>query len=272
MKKLFFNSSLPRAGSTLIQNIMAQNPDFYSTPTSGTLELIYGARGNFSTDPTFKAQDEDLMTRGFQNFCKQGLYGFYDAVTEKPYVLEKSRGWGIHHDLLKFTLGEQPKIICMVRNMKQIISSMEKKFRANPHKDTGVVNHSSMQGTSTAKRVDIYLSSQPLGLAVERLQEIFRQGLNEHILFVRYEDLCQMPIPTLKRIYNYLEVPFFEGHVFESMEQKTFEDDSVHGIFGDHKIKPNLKLADNDPNIILGNDICQWIDNNFQWYNKLFNY
>lgn len=89
MKQLFFNSSLPRAGSTLLQNIIAQNPDFYSTPTSGTLELIYGARANYSNDPTFKAQDTDLMRKGFQSFCNQGLRGYYDAITDKPNVLEK---------------------------------------------------------------------------------------------------------------------------------------------------------------------------------------
>ena len=40
MEKLFFQSSLPRAGSTMLQNILAQNPDVYATPTSGVLELI----------------------------------------------------------------------------------------------------------------------------------------------------------------------------------------------------------------------------------------
>ena len=49
MKKIFFQSSLPRAGSTLLQNILGQNPDFYVTPTSGVLELVYAARNNYST-------------------------------------------------------------------------------------------------------------------------------------------------------------------------------------------------------------------------------
>ena len=61
MEKLFFQSSLPRAGSTLLQNIMGQNPDFYVTPTSGVLELVYAARSNYSDSPEFKAQDADTM-------------------------------------------------------------------------------------------------------------------------------------------------------------------------------------------------------------------
>jgi hypothetical protein len=39
-KTIFFNSSLPRAGSTLFQNLIGQNPEFYVTPTSGLIELI----------------------------------------------------------------------------------------------------------------------------------------------------------------------------------------------------------------------------------------
>ena len=271
MKKLLFNSSLPRAGSTLIQNIIAQNPDFYCTPTSGTLELIYGARANFTSDPTFKAQDQALMSKGFQNFCNAGLRGFYDGVTDKPIVLEKSRGWGIHYDLLNFVLGEKPKIICMVRDMKQIISSMERKFRQSPEYDNGLVNHSILQNTTTNKRVDSYLQSAPLGLAIERLQEIFRQGLNQHMLFVRYEDLCSNPVGVMESIYKYFELPYYT-HNFKMIEQLTQEDDSVYGVFGDHVIKPSLKLADNNPRILLGDDICNWIDNNFQWYNNLFGY
>ena len=34
MEKIFYQSSLPRAGSTLLQNILSQNPDIYATPTA----------------------------------------------------------------------------------------------------------------------------------------------------------------------------------------------------------------------------------------------
>jgi hypothetical protein len=40
IKKVFYNSSMPRAGSTLIQNILGQNPDLYTTPTSGLFEML----------------------------------------------------------------------------------------------------------------------------------------------------------------------------------------------------------------------------------------
>jgi sulfotransferase len=84
MKQIFFQSSLPRSGSTLLQNILGQNPDFYVTPTSGLLELVYAARNNYSTSPEFKAQDAELMRKGFLSFCRGGMDGFFDAITDKP--------------------------------------------------------------------------------------------------------------------------------------------------------------------------------------------
>ena len=56
--RVMFNSSLPRAGSTLLQNIFAQNPEFYVTPTSGVLELLYSSRAIYSESLEFKAQDK----------------------------------------------------------------------------------------------------------------------------------------------------------------------------------------------------------------------
>ena len=70
VQKIFFQSSLPRAGSTLLQNVMGQNPEFYVTPTSGVLELVYASRANYTNSPEFKAQDQNLMREGFLNFCK----------------------------------------------------------------------------------------------------------------------------------------------------------------------------------------------------------
>ena len=126
--EVFFQSSLPRAGSTLLQNIVGQNPDFYVTPTSGVLELLYAARKNYSDSPEFKAQDQKIMRQGWLSFCKNGLNGFYEGITDKPYVVDKSRGWGIHYNFIN-SFHPNPKIICMVRDLRDIFTSMEKNFR-----------------------------------------------------------------------------------------------------------------------------------------------
>jgi len=271
MKKIFYNSSLPRSGSTIIQNILGQNHDVYVTPTSGVLELVYGARANYSSSPEFKAQDAAVMKKAFLSFCKQGIEGYYNSITERPIIIDKSRGWGVHYNMLKEITNESPKIICMVRDLREIVSSMEKNFRKSQHQHNGIVNHAEMSGTTTPKRVDIWMNSQPVGLAVERLNQVIREKIDANILFVRFEDLCNNPNFELKRIYEYLGLDYFQ-HDFNNIEQITIEDDEVYGAFGDHKIRSKLEPVKVSHNTILGSDVSDWIYKNYKWYFDYFKY
>jgi sulfotransferase len=137
------------------------------------------------------------MKNGFTHFCHYGVQGFFAGVTDKPYVLDKSRGWGVHYGFLN-SFYPNPKIICMVRDPRDIFASMEKNFRKNQHIDSGIVNHAEMSGTTTEKRIDIWASGQPIGLAFERLQQIFKEGINKKIHFIKYEDLMKDPNQEMK--------------------------------------------------------------------------
>jgi sulfotransferase len=269
-KQIFYQSSLPRAFSTLLQNILGQNPNFYVTPTSGVLELLFAARANYSNSSEFKAQDPVLMREGWLNFCKQGMQGFYQGITDKPIVVDKSRGWGIHYDFLN-TFVDKPKIIVMVRDLRSIYASMEKNYRKHPEKDLGVVNWSTMTGTTVEKRVQQWASGPPVGMAIERLKSIIDNGTVNNMLLVRGEDLLTNPDQQLNRIYNYLEVEPFK-HDFNNVEQLTQEDDAVYGIYGDHNIRKKLEYFDPKFEEVLGKDVCNSIVQNYKWFYDYFNY
>lgn len=271
MEKIFYQSSLPRAGSTLLQNILAQNPDIYATPTSGVLELVFAARGNYTDSPEFKAQDSEVMKAAFQSFCKEGMDAYYNSITDKKYIVDKSRGWGIHYDFLQFVRGEEPKIICMVRDLRDIFASMEKNYRKNPDKADPILNWAQMQGTTVPKRIDIWAQNPPVGMAIERLREIFRMGTDSKILFVRFEDLCLYPEAQMKRIYQYLDIPYHQ-HDFDNIEQVTKEDDEVYGAFGDHVIRTKLEPVRSNAKNLLGKEVTDWIYNNYKWFYDQFRY
>jgi sulfotransferase len=148
---------------------------------------------------------------------------------------------------------------------------MEKNFRKSQHMDSGVVNHAQMQGTTTEKRIDIWSQSQPVGLAVERLYQIFKEGINNKMLFVKFEDFTSNPKKEMERIYKYLELPYFE-HDFDNVTQITQEDDSVYGIYGDHTIKKEIKPLKDDYKEVLGPGICNGIKEKYKWYYEFFNY
>jgi len=272
MKNLFFNSSMPRSGSTLLQNILNQNPDIYATSTDGSLELLYGARVNYTNSLEFKAQDKDKSVLAWRGFCKGGLQGYCDGLTDKPNVCIKSRGIGIHYNWYKSFMGEPPKIICMVRNLKSVYASMEKIYRENFETHQDIQNHSKMTGTTTAKRVDIWTNSQPIGLALERLQQMILEGIDKNCLFIRMEDLTNNPIAEIEKIYNYLNISSF-NHDFNNVKQTTIEDDVVYGISPTlHKIRTVVKPITPYYYDILGENICGWIDNQFSWYQEKFGY
>lgn len=268
--KIFFQSSLPRAGSTLLQNVMGQNPQFYVTPTSGVLELLYASRHNFTTSPEFKAQDTQTMEKGYFSFLKSGIEGFFNGITDKPYVLDKSRGWGIHYNFLN-SFYPNPKIICMIRDLRGVFASMEKNYRKNQHLDPKITNHGQMVGTTTEKRIDIWGNSQPVGLAIERIYQMIKEGIDKNIHFVKFEDFCEDPKTEMIKIYQYLELPYYE-HDFLNVEQITTEDDSVYGIYGDHKIKNEIKPLEDNYRDVLGIPVCNKIRHQYSWFYQYFNY
>ena len=271
--KIFYHSSMPRTGSSLLQNILAQNPDFYVTPTSGLVTLVLGIQQMHSTSFEVKAQDPVLMKKGFNAFCRGGMESYCRSLTDKPYFLDKSRSWGINFDLLKLIFDEEPKIICMVRDLRQIFSSWEKKYREN--RDRFPASESSTVGTpmTTFRRVVNQLQPpvHPIGIALDRLSEIFHQGWNKKMLILRYEDMTIQPEETLQKVYEYLEVPHFK-HNFTSIEQVTQEDDIVYGYAGLHDIRSKVEPVQNDYLEVLGRDAVHYLQTNCAWYFKRFGY
>ena len=272
MKNIFFNSSMPRSMSTLFQCILNQNPTITATPTDPVLEYLYGARINYTNTPEVKAIDPDLALKTWRGFCLGGLNGYAEAYSDRPNVCIKTRGGTIHYRWFESFMPYKPKMICMVRNLKSIISSMEKIHRKNPEKHQQIQNHANMTGTTTPKRVDSWISSPPVGLALERLQQSFLEGINKEVLYVRAEDLTSNPNKEMEKVYNYLNLPVFR-HDFENVEQSIKEDDSVYGLTPDlHTIKNVVSPVAPDYNDILGKDVCKWIDSTFAWYQKSFGY
>ena len=81
-KTIHFISGLPRSGSTLLCNILAQNPRFHTTATSGIMDIMFMVRNNWDTLVEFRAHpDEEAKERGL----KGSLEKSYDT-TAKPAI------------------------------------------------------------------------------------------------------------------------------------------------------------------------------------------
>lgn len=269
---IFFNSSMPRSMSTLLQCVLNQNPEITATPTDPVLEYLYAARMNFSSLAEAKAMDKDLAMKTWKGFCFGGLEGYAKSYSNKPNICIKTRGGTIHYKWFESFMPYKPKMICMVRDIKGIFCSMEKIFRKNQDHHQEIQNHSKMSGTTTAKRIDIWGNSPPVGLALERMNQIILEKISDQILFIRAEDFTHNPDSQMKRLYDYIELPFFQ-HNFENVEQTIKEDDSVYGLSNDlHSIRHKIEPLISDHENILGKSVCEWLDNNYSWYQKSFGY
>jgi sulfotransferase len=266
---LFFNSSMPRSGSTLLQNILGNNPSFYCSPTSGLFDLLNTSRKTYTVSSVFKAQDEKTMKTAFLSYCRYAIQGFYEGITDAEYVVDKSRVWMVNYSFID-SFYPNPKIICMVRNLPDVLASMEQNYRKHPDKWDKIYEQSIV---SVQDRINFWTmyNEKPVGDTLHRLKETIDRGFADKILFVRFEDLCRIPNQVMKLIHEFLDIPDYK-YDFNNIKQVTHEDDKWHGKYGDHKISPILKPVKSKALELIGKDSIDYLHQNFKWYFDYFDY
>lgn len=275
MKKTIYLSGFPRSNTTLIANILANNMRITGGETSPLLEYIYASRANYSTTPEVSsALTKDKMHDSFLNFCRQGINGYADTMCgdEADIYLDKSRGW-LHYAPFLWEINPEAKVIVMVRDIRGVLSSFEKKWRANPSILDPRDNPSMKQFITIDQRVNHWLSDPPLGLALQRLYNAVQTGTIKNMLVIRAEDLAKRPKETMQKVYEYIGEDYFEMD-YDNVAQRTVENDRIgdFGIYGDHKIRPKVEPFKNDFKDILGTEICNNIKANFKWFYDAFDY
>jgi sulfotransferase len=269
MIRLFYNSSMPRSGSELLQVILHQNPEIYASATSPLLEYQFAARGNLGL-PEVQSQDHELMEIAFLSMCRGMAESYYRNLTNRPYIIDKNRGWSHYWEWVD-QWNPTPKMICMVRDLRAVVASFERIYRKSRHLPVGPDNPAQIQNMTVAERAQYWLGTQPIGLALKRTADLFQRGLASKILFVRYEDLCNRPEETMGNVYRYLGLKEFT-HDFGNLKKEVVEDDSVFGPYGSHHVAPFLTKAKSNWNEVLEPAICKQIVAAAPWFFKAFEY
>lgn len=266
MKQFYFISGLPRSGSTLLCNILAQNDNVYvSKATSGCHDVLFGVRNQWDTLIEHQAEgvDYNQLKRVLQNI----LNSYH--TTDKNIVIDKGRGWLSLIEMTEFITGSTPKIIVPVRNLSEIFSSFEKLWRnSTGQTQWNFEKEDYIKSQTVEGRCDIWASSgQPVGLAYNRVKDAISRGYKDKLLFVEFDELTSQPLQTIRKVYNYLELPYFE-HNFNNVDQYTQEDDEgVHRIPNLHKIRPRVIPVRHDSVEVLGSALSQKYSNLELWRN-----
>lgn len=251
MKNFFFISGLPRSGSTLLCNILAQNDNlFVSKATSGCHDVLFNVRNQW--DRLIEHQAEGIDYDQLKRVLSSILNSYHS--TDKNLIVDKGRGWLSLIEMTQFILGYIPKIIVPVRNISEILSSFEKLWRNSTGFSQWNFEQSDYFKAQTVEgRCDIWASAgQPVGLAYNRVKDAVDRGYGKQLLFLEFDYLTSQPHETMKMVYDYLELPYY-NHNYNNVEQYTREDDDgIHRIPNLHKIRSQVAPVPHDSVKILG--------------------
>lgn len=254
-KTYYFLNGMPRSGSTLLANILNQNPRFWATPTSGLCPLLLqtNATWNSVSELRASAQVADKL-----NTLRGMVDGFHTNVT-RPVVFDKSRGWVCAFGILENILGDLPKIIVTYRDIPSILSSCEKLFRRELGNPASTAQFGSNMETLEGRLAHWTAPNQLVGAAYNRIRDCVARGHREHMHFVNFDALTNNPNQTMRGIYDFLKEEPFE-HDFSNVEQTTHEKDSEHGFVDLHTILPKLGPVKKDYREILGEAVRPYLN------------
>ncbi len=255
-------AGLPRSGSTLLCNILNQNPRFHATSTSGILDIVLMVRNQWENINEFKASPNKM---GKDAVMKPILQNYYSTVN-RPVVFDKSRGWGGYLELAEYCLGGKVKMIVPVRRIVDILASFEKLTRLNssnwqlPQEKTNYFEIQTLAG-----RADVWMhNDQPVGIAYNRIQDAVDRGFRDQMHFIEFENLTKYPRITMKNLYAFLGEQYFE-HDFDNVQQTTSENDDIHGIPGLHTIRNVVLPFDVEAEKIIGHNAFTKFSNAEFW-------
>lgn len=248
MKDIFFIGGLPRSGSTLLMNLLAQNKDVFCTPTSGLHQILCNIKSSWNNVVEHRADKNAGHEDNLLRVLKNVFYSYHN--TDKNIIFDKSRGWGHSIEMIEKMIGKRVKIVAPVRNIPEVLASFESLYRKGSYKfdAPGLIP----QSMNTEGRAMHWASIQgEVGLAYTILRDAFQRGLGDRYLLIDYDYFTHNPEHTMNTIWDFLEKPRF-NHDFKNIESLICEDDSVYNYVDLHKIKSRIIPSKSNAKNILG--------------------
>ena len=260
-KTLHFVAGLPRSGSTLIQNIVRQNPSVDSAPVSGLCTVFNSV---FMHWDDVEANKEYPNEQAKRDVLESVLHGYHKS-SQKPIVFDKDRMWVARIGLLEEILQKKVKILVCVRNPAEIITSFERIRKNNPLKTTLTDYNLSVKST-IASRAFFYASPDgPLGLAHALLKDACFSGYLDRFLFVDYNKFCNSPRNQLQRIYDFFELPRFEHDLINIQQDEVYNSMLAEKLPDLHKIRPKVGKVTVNCVEFLGLDLYEQYNREIFW-------
>ncbi|MBN1853477.1 MAG: sulfotransferase [Pirellulales bacterium] len=264
-----FVSGLPRSGTTLLMNLLGQNPAHHVGPTSGLIHLMRAVKDRWPECQEFQAQGLEVA-RSMVLGAMRGLFtGFYEEpLTQGKIVFDKSRGWVHYVELVESILGRPIRVITMIRDIRAIAGSWEKIYRRRgiefkmPDEDA-----STAMDTVEGRTQRILAPDQVTGRSVARVRDALLR-CPDRLVIVPYDQLTAEPSATMAAIHDALDLPPFDYNP-DHVEQITHEDDNYLGA-DLHSIRSKIAPQPPEPwRGVLPDPVAEAIAREYEDLNRL---
>lgn len=269
MRAMHVITGLPRSGSTLLANVLNQNPLFWATSTSPLPYMINGVANIASNAIEYKSMLDDNREEAEARLV-DSVRAFVATWHNKPgkeVVFDKSRTWASNALVLN-QLYPDAKLIVMVRDLRAVFASVEKQHRRSPILD----DSGSIQAKAIFDRADKMFSPEGLiGMPIIGVEDLIRRN-PKSVIWVQYESFARNPKMVMERIYAELGEEGFI-HDFENV-QNTAEDPDGFYLWkyphtGSGKVSNDLI---DEWKQFVSEDLAATIMQRFAFYNNSFGY
>lgn len=222
---IVFVSGLPRSGSTLLMQVLGQNPAHHVTATNDLVDLVRTVRNRWTHCRGFQSQGLQTVQPRVHHAIQGMMTGFYASeLMAGRVVFDKSRGWPGMLEVVEQSFGQRARVIITLRDVRGVLASFEK-----IHRRDMMTKFGNWAPTTEGRARDLLSDKAVVGASVNMIRDALRRGYRDRMVIVPFSDLCTRPEETLQRLHTRLGLPSFD-YDFEHVEQVTHEDDSVHGM------------------------------------------
>jgi len=204
-------TGLPRAGSTLVCQLLAQHPEIHCEGQSSPVcNLLLGIRRMVSDDQFFLSQLDHSFETSYTHLASamQGFLRGWNHDCRKKVVVDKNRAW-LHCVELLLQIEPEAKLIVCLRELGQIYGSIESQHQRTILLD--FIDH--LADFDRFGRADmLFAKDKAIGAPLISLHAVpdLPKLVQEHLYFLRFEDLVAQPAACLSHLYAWLDVSAFE--------------------------------------------------------------
>jgi len=256
-------AGLPRSGSTLLRSLLNQNPKIHIEPVSPIMELMYWNDHYFSDSEQYLAYPKP---KSAYKIVSSIIDNYYFDV-EKPVVIDHCRAWSNNVERIKTYITPNPKIICPVRDVVEVLASFIDMIHRNKD-EVSFIDHyliDSNLEVNDDNRCHYLMSKE--GIVEQALwaqSQAFIRGDDKYLLMVEYDDMVNSPQETMNRIYEFLEMDSYQ-HDFDNIDNTYRETEHQWNLKDMHSVRKRISKKSKNPEDVLSETILNKYKNLEYW-------